>query len=50
MNRQKFSTSPFRKIRGKRLPVKEQAPSLDLQKLRDELSLAEVKRMKMVEP
>lgn len=38
MRRQKLSASSFRKVRGKRLPAKEQAPDLNLQKLRDELS------------
>lgn len=35
--RQKFSASPSRKVRGRRIPAKEQAPDLDLQKLREEL-------------
>lgn len=38
MRRQKMSASPYRKVRGRRLPAKEEAPDLNLQKLREELS------------
>jgi hypothetical protein len=38
MKRGKTFLSSSRKIRGKRLPAKEPAPDLNLQKLRDELS------------
>jgi hypothetical protein len=35
--RQKFSASPSRKVRGRRIPAKVESPDLDLQKLREEL-------------
>ena len=38
IKREKLSASPCRKVRGRRIPAKEQAPDLDLQKLREELS------------
>jgi hypothetical protein len=37
IKREKLSASPSRKVRGRRLPEKEQTPDLDLQKLREEL-------------
>ena len=37
MRKQKLSASPCRKVRGRRIPAKEQAPDFDLQKLREEL-------------
>jgi len=37
IKREKLSASPSRKVRGRRLPAKEQTPDLDLQKLREEL-------------
>ncbi len=41
MRRQKLSAPPCRKVRGRRLPAKEQSPDLDLQKLREELQTAQ---------
>jgi len=38
IKREKLSASPSRKVRGRRLPAKDQAPDLDLQRLREELS------------
>jgi hypothetical protein len=35
--RQKFSASLSRKVRGRRIPAKEQASDLDLHKLREDL-------------
>jgi len=37
IKREKLSASPSRKVRGRRLPATDQAPDLDLQKLREEL-------------
>ena len=37
IRREKLSASPSRKVRGKRMPQREAAPDLDLQKLREEL-------------
>ena len=37
IKREKLSASPSRKVRGRRIPAKEQAPDFDLQKLREEL-------------
>jgi len=38
IKREKLSASPSRKVRGRKIPAKDQAPDLDLQKLREELS------------